>query len=86
MVARNGVYKTQVMYEASLSFALLNECLSFLVRLGLLEASENDRKVIYRTTSKGDRYVKEYEGIKHLLRKNEHGVPNLSPPFSFPKQ
>lgn len=85
--ARVGVQKTQIMYEAGLSFAQLTEYLSFLVRLGLLEASKKNERLIYKTTAKGKLYVKEYEEIKHLLRKStEHGITDLGPPSSFPKR
>jgi len=85
-VARNGVHKTQIMYEAGMSFSQLSDYLSFLVKLGLLEAAKKNEKVIYKTTIKGIRYLKSYEEINHLLRKStEHSVSSLSPPFSFPK-
>jgi predicted transcriptional regulator len=75
------------MYEAGLSFAQLTEYLSFLIRLGLLEASKENERLIYKTTAKGKRYVKEYEKIKQLLRKStEHNITDLSPPFSFPRR
>jgi len=85
--ARVAVRKTQIMYEAGLSSAQLTDYLSLLVRLGLLEASKKNEKLVYKTTAKGKRYVKEYEEIKHLLRKStEHGITDLSPPYSFPKR
>jgi predicted transcriptional regulator len=65
--ARDGVNKTQIMYVAGLSFAQLTEYLSFLVRMGLLEASKGSERLIYKTTVKGKLYVKAYEEIKHLL-------------------
>ena len=34
-VARDGALKTKIMYEANLSFAQLNEYLSFLLEIGL---------------------------------------------------
>jgi predicted transcriptional regulator len=75
------------MYEAGLSFAQLTAYLSFLVRLGLLEAFKENEKLVYKTTAKGNRFVKEYEEIKQLLRKSTgHGITNLGPPSSFPKR
>ena len=68
--ARDSVNKTQIMYEAGLSFAQLTEYLSFLVRYGLLEASEKNGRLTYKTMAKGKLYVKAYEEIKHLLRKS----------------
>ncbi|MDI6691675.1 MAG: winged helix-turn-helix domain-containing protein [Candidatus Bathyarchaeota archaeon] len=86
-VARDDIHKTQIMYHAGLSFAQSTGYLSFLVKSGLLEAIKKNEKVIYKTTAKGIRYLKSYEEIKRLLRKsNEHNVPSLGLPFSFPKR
>jgi predicted transcriptional regulator len=85
--ARVGIQKTLIMYQAGLSFALLTEYLSFLVRLGLLEARNENERLVYKTTPKGKRYVKRYEEIKHLLQKNtEHSVTDFSPPSPFPER
>ena len=85
--ARVGIQKTQIMYQAGLSFALLTEYLSFLVKLGLLEARKKNQVLIYKTTPKGKRYVKRYEEIKLLLQKNTgHSVTDFSPPSPFPKR
>jgi len=82
-VARDGVHKTQIMYKASLSFAQLTAYSSFLVKLGLLEATKKNEKIIYKTTPKGIRYLQIYEEIKRLLQKStEHGVPSLGPSLS----
>ena len=77
-VARVGVHKTHIMYEAGLSFLQLTEHLSFLIRMGLLEASRENGRLIYKTTAKGKRYVKRYEEIKDLLRKNTDYSPQLT--------
>jgi len=68
-VATDGALKTQIMYRASLSFAQLSLYLSLLVKLRLLEAVKRDEKIIYKTTSKGVKYLESYEEIRRLLRK-----------------
>lgn len=68
-VAKVGVPKTQIMYRASLSFAQLSLYLSLLVKLKLLEAVKRDEKMIYKTTSKGVKYLESYHEIRRLLRK-----------------
>ena len=73
-IAEDGSLKTQIMYKANLSFAQLNEYLSFLTRMKLLEIYKEERKRIYRTTLKGDEYLHKYEEISNLLR-NEKGKP-----------
>jgi predicted transcriptional regulator len=77
-IARVGAHKTQIMYEAGLSFLQMNEHLSFLIRMGLLEASSENGRPIYKTTAKGKRYVKRYEEIKDLLQKNTNYGPQLT--------
>jgi predicted transcriptional regulator len=70
-VAREGVLKTQVMYRANLSFAQLNEYLSLLIDLNLLEAVKKTEKTIYKTTNKGLRYLQSYREIRELLKKEK---------------
>jgi len=60
-VTRRGTTKTEIMYKAGLSFAQLKRFLSLLVKLELVEAATRNGKPIYRTTSKGTRYLKCYE-------------------------
>jgi predicted transcriptional regulator len=66
--ARDGSLKTQIMYRANLSFAQLNEYLSFLLEVGLLKETSDDGKAIYRTTRKGVRFLQNYYEIRNLLR------------------
>jgi len=74
-VAREGTLKTQIMYRANLSFAQLNEYLSLLLELNLLEAVVANGKTIYKTSEKGLRYLESYREIRELLRK-ENGKGN----------
>ncbi len=70
-IAKDGCLKTQIMYRANLSFAQLNEYLSFLTKLCLLKVQNENRKNMYRTTAKGDKYLEKYEDIADLLGTNE---------------
>jgi len=74
-VAREGTLKTQIMYQANLSFAQLNEYLSLLLKLNLLETVVAADRNIYKTTEKGLRYLESYREIRELLRK-ENGKEN----------
>ena len=67
-IAKNGCLKTQIMYRANLSFAQLNDYLGFLLDVGLLKQAEEDGKDVYRTTSKGARFLQNYYRIRDLLR------------------
>ena len=69
--AIDGSLKTQIMYKANLSFAQLNEYLSFLIRIELLNVNRETGKRIYQTTAKGEKYLDNYEKISNLLGNNE---------------
>jgi predicted transcriptional regulator len=70
-VALEGVLKTQVMYKANLSFAQLNEYLSLMVDLDLLQVTKNSERNIFKTTTKGLRFLESYKKIKELLTKED---------------
>jgi predicted transcriptional regulator len=70
-IAEEGSLKTQIMYKANLSFAQMNEYLSFLLRMGLLEIQKEARKKIYITTAKGEEYLSKHGEISNLLGNNE---------------
>ena len=67
-IAKNGSLKTQIMYRANLSFAQLNNYLSFLLEVGLLRETSEERKTVYRTTKKGVRFLLNYHKIRNLIR------------------
>ena len=67
VVAKDGSLKTQIMYRANLSFAQLNEYLSFLLKIGLLKKLTKDGKTIFKITPKGIKYLENYEEISKLL-------------------
>ncbi|HDQ05443.1 MAG TPA: hypothetical protein ENN36_01815 [Candidatus Bathyarchaeota archaeon] len=70
-IAKEGSLKTQIMYRANLSFAQLNEYLSFLTKIELLGIQKENGRNIYRTTTKGSKYLEKYEDIANLLGDNE---------------
>ena len=70
-IAKEGSLKTQIMYRANLSFAQLNEYLSFLIKIYLLKIQNENGKKIYRTTTKGKKYLEKYKDITNLLGNNE---------------
>ncbi|HKF27367.1 MAG TPA: winged helix-turn-helix domain-containing protein [Nitrososphaera sp.] len=59
--ANGGVTKTKIMYKAFLSYAQLKEYLTVLIENALLEYIEGEQ--IYRTTEKGNRFLKIYNQI-----------------------
>ena len=70
-IARDGCLKTQIMYRANLSFAQLNEYLSFLIKMGLLTIQKENKKNTYITTVKGEKYLEKYEDIADILGNND---------------
>jgi predicted transcriptional regulator len=72
-IAKGGALKTPIMYKANLGFAQLNEYLSLLLRIKLLESVTKDGKTIYKTTRKGLKYLQNYMEIRGLLKKGGEG-------------
>ena len=70
-IAKDGCLKTQIMYRANLSFAQLNDYISFLTKLSLLKIQNENRKNTYRTTIKGNKYLEKYGDIADILGTNE---------------
>ncbi len=68
-VALEGALKTQVMYRANLSFAQLNQYLSLLLRLKLIEEEKHSEKTVYKTTAKGIHFIENYRQMLDLLKK-----------------
>ncbi len=72
-VTIDGALKTQVMYRANLSFAQLNEYLKLMLDMKLLECVKNSDRTLYKTTSKGMRYLQSYRELRDLLKKEGQG-------------
>ena len=70
-IARDGCLKTQIMYRANLSFAQLNEYLSFLTKMDLLIVQNENRRNTYRTTAQGEKYLEKYKDLANILGNNE---------------
>jgi predicted transcriptional regulator len=67
-VARGGVIKTHLMYSANLSFKMLSQYLDFMLRAGLLKEVKNPETgtKIYKTTSKGTKYLELYRKVQEI--------------------
>ena len=70
-IAKSSCLKTQIMYKANLSFAQLNEYLSFLTKTNLLASENDDNKTLYIISEKGKKYLEKYEDIIRLLEEDE---------------
>jgi predicted transcriptional regulator len=80
IIAKDGSLKTQIMYRANLSFAQLNEYLSFLLKIKLLKIVTENERTIYKTTTKGLKYLQNYGKITSLLSEEDPARVN-SPVF-----
>lgn len=85
-IAKDGSLKTQIMYRANLSFAQLNEYLSFLLKIKLLKVVKQNERTIYKTTARGVKYLRNYEKITDLLRKEEENPAKINSPVFWLKR
>jgi predicted transcriptional regulator len=72
---------TRIMYEANLSWTILNEILSSLVSQSLLEEIDTSRSRdrrnnrVYKITKKGETVVRFYRNAEKLLKTDESSLP-----------
>ncbi|MBT8172045.1 winged helix-turn-helix domain-containing protein [Candidatus Bathyarchaeota archaeon] len=71
-IAKEFCLKTQIMYRANLSFAQLNEYLSFLTNINLLKIQNDNKKNVYKTSAKGEKYLEKYKDISDILGRKEY--------------
>lgn len=74
-VAKEGQIKTRIMYRVNLSFSQVNEYLSFLTEMGFLRVRLENRKKIYKTTTKGISYIDNYAEMTKLLKPQQLEAP-----------
>ena len=68
--AKHGIKKTRIMYSCNLSFRQLRTYLEFLLKknfLALSISSESRRLRIFRTTRKGDAFLKAYDNLQAVI-------------------
>ena len=70
-IAKEGTLKTQIMYRANLSFTQLNDYLTLMLKISLLDKNEENDKEIYRATKKGMDFLERYRDITQLLKMDE---------------
>jgi predicted transcriptional regulator len=70
-IAKDGTLKTQVMYRANLSFTQLNDYLTFMLKIGLLDKIVINERDVYRATDKGLDFLQRYREINELLKTEE---------------
>ena len=67
LIAQDSSKKTQIMYDANLSFQQLKNYLKNLTESGLLVEKKDGNSRIYKTTEKGKEFLKYYINIRKIL-------------------
>lgn len=65
-ICMNGASKTRIVYQANLNFRTVIPYIELLTKNELLEITRNS-VIIYKTTPKGVRLLKEFKCIQNLL-------------------
>jgi predicted transcriptional regulator len=79
-IAKNGTFKTQIMYKANLSFAQLNEYIKFMINAELMEQSNQSGREVYAATAKGADFLQRHNELTELLNKNGNGKNGIKVP------
>jgi len=80
-VSKEGVRKTHIMYQANLSFKLLEAYVNSLLEQGLLRVVERPVRT-YVTTEKGLEFLKEFNSIEkyvHLVAERRQALARILP-------
>ena len=83
--AKEGVLKTNLMYEVGLSFSDLNQYITFLLKRDLLEVTAKRGHRVYKTTKKGLKYLDNYRDIRALVDARVHKEYAIRSPFDSMK-
>lgn len=79
---KKGAHKTQIMYQAGLSFSQLTVYLDFLLKSGLIQKIEKKGKVMYKITNKGMLFLESYKELKSfLIKESEDTIVSINPRF-----
>jgi predicted transcriptional regulator len=68
-ISRGGIFKTQIMYRANLSYTQLNEYLQSLLEKNLIIITKIADKEIYETTTKGIEFLHTHHELEKLIDK-----------------
>jgi len=75
VVSKEGAKKTQIMYQANLSYKLLNKYLAEVAEAGLVRLQREER--IYVITSKGIEFLEKYKKYLRHNKRIEKGLNDL---------
>lgn len=87
-VAKSGVPRTHLMYQANLSYRMLSTYVNYLVEIGLIETVKSEGNYnhsVFKTTKKGQRYLETYSSLLELATGLNVFLPfSKSPPELLP--
>jgi len=66
-IVKEGTLKTQIMHKANMSFAQLNEYLTFMLKIQLLNKFDDNGKDVYAATQKGLDFSHRHGELSGLL-------------------
>jgi len=66
-MSRSGELKSNIMWKAGLSYLMLNGYLKLMVETGLLDESLVNKKVVFKTTARGLKFLYHCSEIMDLL-------------------
>jgi len=70
-VSRGGARKTEIIYKVNTNSSQVQEYLQFLEDVGLLNVKENNGKVVYETSERGEEFIEEYEKLDNLFNNKQ---------------
>lgn len=82
-IAEQGVRKTRLMYEGNLSFELLQKYIQLLMKANMMERMHERNKLIYKTTSKGLQFLKDYNDLQKYTAALESKKSELEKSFKI---
>jgi len=66
-VTKEGARKTRIIFRARLNNEQCERYLRLMMRKGLIEAEKQEKHVLYRTSDKGSKFLREYHVLKEFL-------------------
>jgi len=76
-VVRNGARKTKIMYQANLSYSLLNQYLDYAMETDLISVS-SENKGYYIITSKGFEFLEKYNKYSQRSKQLEEQLQQVA--------
>ena len=66
-VCTDGASKTRIVYQSNLNFRTVIPYIDILIRNGLLETTTRNSSVLFTTTPKGARLLKDFKNIQSVI-------------------